>query len=163
MGKALGAIARFVLILFIIGIVGYNTYEIARLRAEVAELRGGRKAGGSGAERTHSSGTMEQLAEARSHAQRASALLKEKKLSEATKELQAASDAAARASGNAQAGTRNAVADVQKSLANLSRETAALWKQAEDMARTAKNNGGEKEPPPVVSEKNNEKRSTKNQ
>ena len=159
MAKALGAVARFLLILFIIGLLGYNTYEISQLRAEVATLRGGERSGGIEPVRTHSSGTMEQLAEVRSHAERASALLKQKKLSEATKEMQAASDAAARASGNAQAGTRNAVADAQKSLAKLSRETAALWKQAEEMTKTA-DKGGEEKVPSVVNEKKNEKRST---
>lgn len=158
MGKALGAVARFLLILFIIGLVGYNTYEISRLRAEVAELRG-KKTGESGTARAHGSGTLEQLAEAQSHAERASALLKEKKLSEATKEMQAASDAAARASGNAQAGTRNAVADVQKSLAKVSRETADLWKQAENIADKAKNIGGTEKEPPLVDEKKDEKHS----
>lgn len=161
MGKAFAAVGRFVLILFIILLVGYNTYEISRLRAEVAELRGGVKSVSTGAARAHSSGTMEQIAEARSHAERASALLKEKKLSEAAKEMQAASDAAARASGNAQAGTRNAVADAQKSLADLSRQTAALWKQAEGMANKANNSGGDEKEPPATSEKNNDKQSTK--
>ncbi len=157
MGKALGAVARFVLALFIILLVGYNTYEIGRLRAEVAELRGGAKSGDVNVARATGSGMFEQLAEARSHAERASTLLKQKKLSEATKELQAASDAAARASGNAQAGTRNAVADVQDSLTKLSRETAALWKQAEGMTKTAKESGGKQ--PPSIDEKKNEKQS----
>ena len=98
MAKALGGVARFVLVLFIFGLLGYNTYEIGRLRADIAELRGGGGASRGGEARTNSSGTMEQLAEVRSHAERASALLKQKRLSEATKELQAASDAAARAS-----------------------------------------------------------------
>ena len=159
MGKALGAIARFILVLFIIGLVGYNTYEISRLRAEVAELRG-KSSDGTATARAHSSGTLEQLAEARSHAERASTLLKEKKLSEATKEMQAASDAAARASGNAQAGTRNAVADVQKSIQKVSRETAALWKQAEGIAEKAKNVGGTEKEPPSVNEKKDEKHSS---
>ncbi|MBC7807405.1 MAG: hypothetical protein H7145_14800 [Akkermansiaceae bacterium] len=160
MGKALGAVARFVLILFIIGLVGYNTYEISRLRAEVARLRGGEKRGNAEAMGMRRSGTLEQLAGVQSHTERASALLKQKKLSEATKEMQLASDAAARASGNAQAGTRSAVADAQKSLASLSRETAALWKQAEGIAKKAGSVGDQKEPP-VVSEKRNEKQSTK--
>ena len=159
MAKALGAVARFLLVLFIIGLLGYNTYEISRLRAEVAVLRG-EKSGGGEAARTPGSATIEQLAEVRSHAERASALLKEKKLSEATKEMQAASEAAARASGNAQAGTRSAGAEAQRSLAKLSRETAALWKQAEGMAKTGNKNGGVETTPPVASEKKNEKRST---
>lgn len=161
MGKVFGAVARFVLALFILGLVGYNTYEINRLRAEVAVLRGGKNAAATRVAPAPGSGTLEQLAEVRSHAERASALLRQKKLSEATKEMQAASDAAARASGNAQAGTRTAVADVQKSLANLSRETAALWKQAEGITKTNNQNGGDEKEPSLASEKNDDKRSTK--
>ncbi len=160
MGKAFGALLRFLIALFIIGLVGYNTYEIAQLRAEVAGLRGGAKSGSFTRSPPHGTGTMEQIAEARSHAERASTLLKQKKLAEAADEMQAASDAAARASGNAQAETRNTVASVQKSLAKLSSETAALWKQAESF--TKKENGGASASP-TPNEKKNDKNSNKSE
>ena len=147
MGKAFAATCRFLIILFIVGLVGYNTYEIGRLRAEIAALRGA-----SGAAQTHSSGTMEQIAEARSHAERATTLIKQQKISAAAKEVQAASDAAARASGNVQAQSRRSVADAQESLAKLRSRTADLWRQAEAAAKTA---GGTS--PPATHEKHDEK------
>ena len=146
--KALGGVVRALFVLFILGLLGYNTYEIARLRAEVAALRGGNGKSELVAQ-TSSSGAMEQIAEAWSHAERASALLKEKKLSEAAKEMQLASDSAARATANAQATSRSTVVGVQKSLSRLSEQTAALWRQAEAATKTAREAGGvEKSAPP---------------
>ncbi|MBC8140573.1 MAG: hypothetical protein H7Y38_03945 [Armatimonadetes bacterium] len=149
MGKAFGAFVRWIAALFIIALVGYNTFEINRLRAEVATLRGETPAARSGA--------AEQLAEAQSHAERAKTLLGQKKFSEATAEMQAASDAAARASGNAQAQSRSAIAGVQKSLAELSEKTAALWRQAEAATTAAKNTGGSAKSAPLSEKKNDAK------
>ncbi len=150
MGKALGAIVRFLFALFIVGLVGYNTYQVGLLRAQVAELQVARRPGSPavrGVSPTHGSGTVEQIAEAQSHVDHASALLKRKKFVEAAAEMQAASDAMARAGGNAQARSRGAIAEAQRSLTKLSDQTAALWKQAEMM------NGGKNAPSPT-SEKN---------
>ena len=148
MGKAFGAFVRWVIALLVIALVGYNTFEINRLRAEVATLRGRSQAARSGA--------AEQLAEAQSHAERARTLLEQRKFSEATKEMQAASDATARVSGNAQAQSRTAIAGVQKSLAGLSEKTAALWRQAEAATQAAKETGKTVESTPTT-EKNNAK------
>lgn len=146
MGKAFGAFVRWMAALFIIGLVGYNTLEINRLRTEIAVLRGADS-------QPKKSGAAEQIAEAQSHAERAKTLLEQKKFSEATREMQAASDAAARASGNAQAQSRAAMDSAQKSLAELSAKTAALWQQVEAATNAAKETGKAQTDP----EKNNAK------
>ena len=42
MGKAIGGVLRFFLVLLVLAVIGYNTYEIAQLRAEVSRLRAAR-------------------------------------------------------------------------------------------------------------------------
>lgn len=134
MGKAFAAVVRLLVALFIIAVVGYNTWEINRLQAEVRALR----AANPGVAVHRDPGVVEQIAEARSHAERATALLKQKKLSEAAEEMKAASQATERASGNAQAESRNTIAEMQRSLNQLSEQTGKLWKKAEDSADKVK-------------------------
>jgi len=142
MAKAFGAFLRFLFVLLVIGLIGYNTYEIAQLRAEVAALKAGKTQDTEvGQGHRPGSGTQEQIAEAQSHVEKATALLKEKRFGEATKEMQAASDAAQRAGGDAQAQSRTAIANLQGSLSKLSNETGALWKQAEGAAATVRTEG----------------------
>jgi len=140
MGKALIAFVRFLLVLFVIGLIGYNTYEIARLRAEVNMLRAERRSGRSGElsiARVPASGAFEQIAEARSHAERAQALFKAQRLHEAAAEMRAASDSAARANADAQANGRGAVAHVQTTFQQWGQTSASLWKRAESMTNAA--------------------------
>ena len=133
MAKAFGGFIRFLFVLLIIGVIGYNTYEIGRLRTEVAALKAGSsgKSASAGTPHAAGSGAMEQMAEAQSHAERASAFLKQKRFGEAATEMKAASEAAGKASGNAQAESRTAVAALQSTLTKLSSETGAMWKQSE--------------------------------
>ena len=139
MGKAFGAIMRFLFATILIGVLAYNTYEIGRLRAEVAALQAGHAEEANVAQRRQvAAGAMEQIAEAQSHTEKASQYLSEKRFADATREMRAASDAAQRASGDAQTESRGAVADMQQSLAKVSAQTAALWKQAESVAASAK-------------------------
>jgi hypothetical protein len=129
MGKAVGGFFRFIFVLFTLGLVGYNIWEVARLRAEVAALRQEQRP--TTPLRTRASAlepvtaaaagdTVGLLAESRSRAERAKALIAERRLAEAQREITLATQAARRAGADARGEADRALAQVRAAAHNLS-------------------------------------------
>lgn len=130
MGKAVGGFFRFLFVLFTLGLVGYNTWEVARLRTEVAELRQARATRGRAV--TPSAASLEPVraaapgdavglvAESRRRAERAKALIAERRFAEAQREITLATDAARRAGTDAKGDADRALAQVRAAARSLS-------------------------------------------
>src|ERR671917_1977523 len=101
MVKTLGSVLRLLFGLFILCLVGYNTMQVAALRAEVAELKRARAAAVEKYETVAPSGP---LTRARKHAEQAQAFLRTKEYAAAQREIAAATQALRQASQNAQSG-----------------------------------------------------------
>jgi hypothetical protein len=131
MRKAFGWFVQTLLGLLLIGLVGYNTLETARLRAEVEALE---RREGSTASRPVPSATQAAtgegsegpLATARRHAEQAEESLSRGDYSSARKEMERAGDSIRRANADAQARSQQVVDDLRTQVAALSSKLDAL-------------------------------------
>jgi len=143
-----GGVFRALVGVVAVGLIGYNTWENARLRSEVNALK--RKNGmatspsahpvkpGAASSKTHApDGAAALFGEARRHAERAEALLRMKKYDAAQREIALAAESAKRASRGAQGGTENAMRGLESALRRLSNDTGRLWE------RNAASSGGD--------------------
>ena len=139
MAKFFGAIARFVFLVGLLGLVGYNTWETARLRSEVQALRQQsgdvtvkEKAVPSGkAGATTGSDPASQLSSARRHYDRAQEHLSRKEYADASREMMLASQAAKKASQNASALSGSKLREFQQAVQSLSKRAGELIDQDE--------------------------------
>jgi hypothetical protein len=141
MGKALGGFFRALLVLLALVLLGYNTFETVRLRAEVEALKKGRGGAASVAASKPGMGATSApapvsdpgaaalLAAAREHAERAQTYIKEKRYAAARREAALAAEAARRAGADAKsesAGALERLRGAAATLASLSERAGAL-------------------------------------
>jgi hypothetical protein len=139
MGKLFGVLLRFVFLVGLLGLVGYNTYETAQLRREVETLRQKSsgvtvkekavspvKAGSDGG-----SDPASLLTSARSHYDAAQEHLVRKEYAEASREMMLASQAAKKASQNAGALSGSKLREFQQAVQSLSKRAGELIDQDE--------------------------------
>ena len=131
MRKAFGWLVRTLFGLLLIGLVGYNTLETARLRAEVEALE--RREGftasrpvPSATPATTNEGAEGPLAAARRHAAQAEESLRRGDYSGARREMERAGDAIRRANADTQARSQQVVDDLRNQVAALSSKLDAL-------------------------------------
>lgn len=140
MGKFFGAITRFVFLAILLGLVGYNTWETARLRREVESLR--QQASGVTVKEkpdvsvragTYSGNDPASLlASARRHYDMAQEHLGRKEYAEASREMILASQAAKKASQNAGALSGSKLREFQQAVQSLSKRAGELIDQDEE-------------------------------
>lgn len=141
-----GTLIRFIGILILLLLVGYNFWETARLRAEVAELRnalrsGAAKVSAPSSRDSVSGGNAGLLGEARHHAEQAEVFLRKKQYNEARREIALAATAARKTSDTARTQSAGALKELQSTVDALSRSARSLsetgsklWKDSEDSA-----------------------------
>ncbi len=135
-----GGLFRAVLGVVAVGLIGYNTWEITRLRTEVGVLK--RKNDRlsataarpvkpvAGAPTTPSAEkTIALFGEARRHAERAEALLRKKKYDEARREIALVTQSARSANAGARAETEDAMRGLESALRRLSKDAGRLWER----------------------------------
>lgn len=138
MGKILAGLARLLFPLLILAGVGYNTWQVNALRAEVAALKRGR-ASSSPAERGEMGAL---LGEARRHAEQARLFLRRKQYNEAQRAMRSAAatleralaqdgSPVERASATVRSGAASALATLRRAIDTLSDETGTLWQRQE--------------------------------
>ena len=119
MGKFLGGLFRLIFVLLILGLTGYNSWQIATLRGEVAALKRERRGavvdGGS------------HLAEARRYAERARNFLRIEEYAAAQQELSRAREALSEATRDVREGGEGAVREARDAVDALSNKVNALW------------------------------------
>lgn len=151
-GGVIVAMLRLFGILLLLALVGYNTFETSRLRAEVAALRQERGTGGSRTGRDTATppkngGTF--LAETKKHAERAEAFLRQKQYDDARREIALAAQAAGKATSQARSQGDSALSQLRETVEGLSEKAGALYelqKKASELTEAAKKAGeGEKE------------------
>jgi hypothetical protein len=132
MRKAFGWFVRTLFGLLLIGLVGYNTLETARLRAKVEALerREGFTASGPVPSATPAAATSEgsdgPLAAARRHAEQAEESLRRGDYSGARREMERVGDSIRRANADTQARSQQVVDDLRTQVAALSSKLDAL-------------------------------------
>ncbi len=139
MGKVFGVFFRFVFLVGLLGLVGYNTWETAQLRRDVETLR--QQASGVSMKekpgtptRNNSEGGSDPaslLASARRHYDAAQAHLGRKEYAEASREMMLASQAAKKASQNASALSGSKLREFQQAVQSLSKRAGELIDQDE--------------------------------
>jgi biopolymer transport protein ExbB/TolQ len=131
MGKRGGGggtgLIRLSLLLALLTLVGYNTYELSRLRAEVTELRRERAVLSHSA-KTDKTGVEDSsfVAQARRHAERAQDLLRRNEYDAARREIERATEAARRAGADARAGGEGALVGLRDSARRLAERAGAM-------------------------------------
>jgi hypothetical protein len=140
MGKFFGAIVRFLFLLILLGLVGYNTWETAQLRREVEELRqqagartGRVKLGVAvkvGTEKATDPASL--LASARRHYDAAQEHLSRKEFAEASREMMLATEATKKAGQNASSLSGEKVREFQQAVQSLSSRAEELMDQGEE-------------------------------
>lgn len=133
--KFLGGLLRTLVILALILATGYNLWQVRELKAEVAALKAGKKAG-SATERVTLARSLELLRASKAHADRAQALLKAKRLEEAAKETKLAAETAQKAYAGAQ--SADPLGELQSTVQSLSKQVGTLWEHQKDERPSAK-------------------------
>ena len=140
MGKFFGAIVRFVFLLGLLGLVGYNTLQTAQLRSEVEALR--RQQGSVGKvrapvgetfirEKVNAKDPASLLASARRHYDAAKEHLDRKEYVEAARQMTLATEATKKAGANAGALSGDKVREFQQAVQSLSARASDLLDQSE--------------------------------
>ena len=137
MGKFFGAIVRFVFLLGLLGLVGYNTLQTAQLRSEVEALRHqqgkvSKSIGGTMIrEKVNPKDPASLLAAARRHYDAAQAHLGRKEYAEAAREMTLATEATKKAGSDASALSGDKVREFQQAVQSLSARASDLLNQSE--------------------------------
>src|SRR3712207_3987467 len=121
MGTILGGLLRLIVTLFILAALGYNTWQIAALRAEVETLKRER----ASAVKNGKEDGKSHLARARRHAEQAQAFLRKKQYADAQREIRAATEALRQASSDARAGSEDRLTQLRGALKSLTDQTEA--------------------------------------
>lgn len=137
MGKFFGAIVRFLFLLGLMGLVGYNTLQTAQLRSEVEALRrqqgrvGKSSVGGRAVEKVNDKDPASLLASARRHYDAAQKHLGRKEYVEAAREMTLATQATKKASADAGALSGDKVREFQQAVQSLGSRASGLLDQGE--------------------------------
>ncbi|MBC8101694.1 MAG: hypothetical protein H7Z41_03805 [Cytophagales bacterium] len=154
MGKIFGALLRVLFLLAILGLVGYNTWETARLRGEIESLKqrnaaATRPAGnGKAAAPVPNRDPAALLTDSRNHYEAAQKHLKRKEYAEASREMTLATEAAKKATENVGAISGSRLAEFQRTIQSLSDRAGTLWEQGRKSPQGAKP-GADTSPIPV--------------
>jgi methyl-accepting chemotaxis protein len=135
MGKAFAAFIQFLLFIALSGVVAYNYYEIAQLKAEVALLRGG---GGAKLEQ----GKKSDLTSIQHHAERAQEFLRKQDYEAAKRELEAAAKTVREASSEVSERTSRTLEQLRKTVTDLSKGAETLTGSAQKMIDGHRNEPG---------------------
>ena len=137
MTKAAGAFFRFVFGLLILIALGYNTWQVHTLRAEVETLKRQRAASVKAdtarsrpPTKTAATGADTPLARARRHTERAREFLRTGKYADAQREVRAATEALKEASRDAQDTGNDALREARGALRSLTQEVERLWRRS---------------------------------
>lgn len=129
MNKIAGGLARFLFGLLILVLVGYNTWETARLRAEVEAMKR------EGAHTVPTGKTapdvrsLALLSKSRRHAEQAQVFLRTKRYDDARREIALAAETARKVSVNAQAESRDALTSLRNTVRALSEQAGGLFEE----------------------------------
>jgi hypothetical protein len=133
--KAAGAFLRFAFGLLILLALGYNTWQVHALRAEVEALKRQRatsvkadRVASRPPTKTAAAGTP--LDRARRHTERAREFLRRGKYADAQREIRAATEALREASRDAQDTRNDALREARGALRTLSQEVERLWRRS---------------------------------
>ena len=140
MGKLIGAIVRFVFMVGLLGFVGYNAWETAQLRREVAALRQqsvgvavkGKTSISAKIGIEKGSDPVSLLTSARRHYDAAQEHLGRREYADASREMLLATEAAKKASRNAGALSGDRVREFQQAVQSLSSRAGELLDQGEN-------------------------------
>lgn len=122
---------QILLSLLILGAVGYNTWQINSLRAEVERLkqRAAAAAAATASERAYAPATDRDapMEIARRHTEQARQFLRKERYAEAREELRAAREAIAAAARDGRTGGEEAVTEARRTVTRLSEQLETLW------------------------------------
>lgn len=143
MGKLFGAILRFVFMVGLLGLVGYNTWETAQLRREVAALRQqpGRVSVREKPGAVSGGNPASLLASARRHYDSAQEHLGRKEYLEASREALLATQATKKASESASALSGDKLRDFQQAVQSVSSRATELLDQSGESAASKPKSG----------------------
>lgn len=142
MGKAIGALVRFIAFFILLAAVSYNTWTIRQLRQEVELLKSNGK---NPAARAKPTGNPAELAaQARQHYDRAQALLANKEYMEAARELTRAAEKAQAARDSAGAMGEQKMSELGKAIQSLSEKTQNLIPKNDTSGKVEDSKTGEK-------------------
>ena len=133
MTKAAGAFFRFVFGVLILAALGYNTWQVRVLRADIEALQRQRP-GSVKPERAASRQPIKNagtpLARTRRHTERAREFLRTGRYADAQREVRAATEALREASRDAQDSGSDALRQAREALSSLSEEVERLWRRS---------------------------------
>lgn len=124
--------------LIVVAAIGYNTWQIQQLKAELARVKAQKAV--AARPKTTISASLAELRASKRHTEKAQQLLATKHFEEAAKELALAATAAK----NAQSGAQNAdpLSELESTIQSLSRQASALWEREKTPADAAKTKKG---------------------
>lgn len=139
--KRVGGFSRAVLLLAALVLVGYNTWEINGLRAEVARLRQKHPPAAAPLETRAPAFPavphVEWVGAVQKHAERAQAFLRIKRYADAKAEIEQAAQIAQKNGQSAQKQSRDAIQKLQRTADAVSQQAAALWAEQGKTAQSA--------------------------
>ncbi len=135
--KAIGGLFRTLLLLALLGLVGYNTMELRRLQTEVTLLREQRRGTKRPAATVESAGAFvpDWVGEAQTHVERARVFLRSKRYDEARKETQTALLLVQKKAETARNESAEAITRGRAVQETVTAEATSLWNQINRLTR----------------------------